>query len=411
MQQRTLFVSGTAEDESVALRERSGRMEIDLGADGSSDFDVERRRFDRVRVGLGEGIDTLAFDGSNADERLRVGAAGQRARLSRDAGEPIELDDVDILRVAALGGADSLTVDDLSATDVFQVDADLGAGLDRAVVNGSADDDQTSVSNLTGAVSVLGPTFVRFTQAEATDRLEITGRGGEDILSASTAGMALTLDGGEDSDTVLGGPGDDLLIGGGDFDDVKGGKGDDVARLGADFDRFSWAPGDGSDDVDGGASRDSLFFLGEGAAEAFDVSADGRRVRFTRDVGNIVMDLSDLEEIDTLAGGGADTFAIGDLSRTPVALVDVSLSPGFGAPGGDGQADRVTVAGTDGDDALAVAGTVVVGGTATLTGLPAKVNVSHAEGANDTLAIDTGEGDDTVDSSGLAPGTIKLEVN
>ena len=124
------------------------------------------------------------------------------------------------------------------------------------------------------------------------------------------------------------------------------------------------------------------------------------------------MDLSDLEEIDTLAGGGgADTFAIGDLSRTPVALVDVSLSPGFGAPGGDGQADRVTVAGTDGDDALSVAGTVVVGGTATLTGLSAKVNVSHAEGANDTLAIDTGEGEDTVDSSGLAPGTIKLEVN
>ena len=104
--------------------------------------------------------------------------------------------------------------------------------------------------------------------------------------------MALTLDGGDGSDVVLGGPGDDTLIGGADFDDVKGGKGDDVARLGGDFDRFSWAPGDGSDDVDGGASRDSLFFLGEDAAEAFDVSATGRRVRFTRDVGNITMELA-----------------------------------------------------------------------------------------------------------------------
>ena len=74
-------------------------------------------------------------------------------------------------------------------------------------------------------------------------------------------------------------------------------------------------------------------------------------------------------------------------------LVDVSLAPGFGFPGGDGEADRVAVTGTDGADALAVTGRVVVAGTATLTGLPAKVNLTHTEGANDTLAIDTGAGD------------------
>jgi RTX calcium-binding nonapeptide repeat (4 copies) len=411
VERRTLFVSGGAEAEAVRLSERYGRLEIDLGADGSSDFDVERKRFDRVRVELGDGIDTLAFDGSLADERLHVTAAGQRARLTRDKAEPIELDDVEKLGLGAAAGADTVTVDDLSATDVFQVDADLGPGLDRALVNGSSEEEQISVSAFTGAVSVLGPTFVRFTQPEATDRLTVDGRGGDDIVSASTASMALTLDGGDGSDVVLGGAGDDTLIGGADFDDVKGGKGDDVARLGGDFDRFSWASGDGSDDVDGGASRDSLFFLGESAAEAFDVSANGRRVRFTRDVEGIVMDLSDLEEIDTAAGSGADTFAIGDLSRTPVELVDVSLAPTPGGAGGDGESDRVTVAGTDGDDALAVTGKVVVAGTATLTGLATKVNVSHAEGANDTLAIDTGDGNDTVDTSGLAPGTIKLEVN
>jgi hypothetical protein len=70
----------------------------------------------------------------------------------------------------------------------------------------------------------------------------------------------------------------------------------------------------------------------------------------------------------------------------------------------------VAVTGTERDDHLAVSGKVVVAGTATLTGLPAKVNISHAEGANDTLAIDTRGGDDTVDSSGLAPGTIGLDV-
>ena len=55
-------------------------------------------------------------------------------------------------------------------------------------------------------------------------------------------------------------------------------------------------------------------------------------------------------------------------------------------------------------------GRVVVGGTATLTGLPATVNVSHTEGALDVLSIDTRGGEDTLDSSGFDPATIGLEV-
>ena len=88
-------------------------------------------------------------------------------------------------------------------------------------------------------------------------------------------------------------------------------------------------------------------------------------------------------------------------------LVDVSLAPSFGSPGGDGQADRVQVAGTDRADAITVAGSRT---TARLTGLSATVNISHAEGALDTLAVDTRGGDDTVDSAGLAPGVIELSV-
>jgi hypothetical protein len=45
-----------------------------------------------------------------------------------------------------------------------------------------------------------------------------------------------------------------------------------------------------------------------------------------------------------------------------------------------------------------------------VTGLSATVNITHAEVARDTLAIDTGAGDDLVDSSGLAPDTIGLTV-
>jgi hypothetical protein len=41
--------------------------------------------------------------------------------------------------------------------------------------------------------------------------------------------------------------------------------------------------------------------------------------------------------------------------------------------------------------------------------LPATVNISHADLA-DTLAIDTGAGDDTLDTSASDPKTIGLEV-
>jgi hypothetical protein len=403
VEKRTLIVEGG----SAALAVRGSRLEVDLEADGTVDFEVSRHRFDRVRVQGADGLDTLSVQGSPGADRIDVTAAGDRVRILGE--ERIELDDIDKLRLAALEGADRVEVGDLSATDVFQVDADLGPGLDRAEVDGSDDDDQVSVSSFSpAAVSVLGPTFVRFEQPEAADRVTVDGRGGDDIVSASTGAMALTLAGGDGDNVLIGGPGDDVLLGGNGFDDVKGGKGADTARLGGDFDRFSWAPGDGSDDVDGGASRDSLFFQGTNAAEAFALTADGRGLRLTRDLEAVAMDIDRIEEIDQFAGGGADTFAIGDLSRTGAELVDISL--GSGGPGGDGQADRVSVTGTDGVDRMALAGKVVVGGTATLTGLPATVNVSHAEGALDTLAIDTRAGADTLDTSAFAAGTIGLEV-
>jgi len=257
-------------------------------------------------------------------------------------------------------------------------------------------------------VFVLGPTFVQIDHPQATDRLRVNGRGGSDLISTSTDAMAITLDGGADSDVLLGGPGDDTLLGGADFDDVAGGRGDDVARMGPDFDRFTWRPGDGSDVVDGQRGRDSMFFTGSDDAEAFDLAADGDRLRFTRDIGNIVMNV-DVEEVDTIAFGGVDVFTIGDLRGTAAAEVNVNL--GVGAPSGDGAADRVAVSGTDGDDAITVTGQTVVSGAVTVTGLPVEVGIAHAEGTLDTLAIATLGGNDTVDSSGLAPGTIQLAVD
>jgi hypothetical protein len=212
--------------------------------------------------------------------------------------------------------------------------------------------------------------------------------------------MTITLDGGDDTDVVLGGPGPDTLIGGDDFDDIKGGRGDDAVFMGADFDRFSWAPGDGSDTVDGGpGSRDSLSFLGSADAETFELAGD----RFTRDVGNIVMDLDGVEIIDAQAGPGADIFRIADSSVTEL---NASLAPGSGA----NDPDRIEIEGTEGDDDVTVTGKKVVWGSATVTGLPVKLGISFAQIGFDSLAIDTLGGDDSVDTSGLGTDVIDLEV-
>src|SRR6202040_510459 len=97
---------------------------------------------------------------------------------------------------------------------------------------------------------------------------------------------------------------------------VVGGRGNDVAFLGNGNDTFIWNPGDGSDIVEGQAGTDTLVFNGANVAENMDISANGGRVRFFRDVANITMDLNGVENIQVNALGGADTITVNDLTGT-----------------------------------------------------------------------------------------------
>jgi Ca2+-binding RTX toxin-like protein len=446
----TLTIKGDAASDRLALRARpaaGGTLEVDLGDDGSADSTIKLRKLERIRVRAGggddavrldessvaftddvpttidgeDGWDTVSVDGSAGDDRLRVSAKGTHVRFSRDAGcQAIDLSGVEQVGTAALDGADTVTVDDTSGTELQELDVDLegvagsatGDGRrDRVIVNGTPGNDQPSVSHFGDLAVFGGPVFVSIAHAEPTDRLAINGRGGDDFMSATTLdadAIGLTLDGGPGTDVIFGGHGDDVLIGGPDFDDVQGGKGDDVVDLGSDFDRFIWNPGDGSDKVDGRGGHDVLFFFGTNDAEALDLSAQGHRLRLSRDVDNVVLDLDDMEEIDPVVNGGADTVAVGDLSATGVDEVDVNLEPSLGTPGGDGQPDRVIATGTDGDDAVTVAGGA--NGALTVTGLAARLGITHAESI-DSLAIDTRAGHDTVDASGLAANSIQLTTD
>ncbi len=57
---------------------------------------------------------------------MDISANGGRARLFRDVGSiTMDLDNVETIDVRAVGGADSVTVGDLSGTDVTTVNIDL----------------------------------------------------------------------------------------------------------------------------------------------------------------------------------------------------------------------------------------------------------------------------------------------
>jgi Ca2+-binding RTX toxin-like protein len=369
------------------------------------------------------GDDTLTFNGSATNENFRLSPNGGRARLTRDVGNiTMDVDRIERVDVNSLGGNDVLTVDNLAGTKVRTVGHDeaavLGgiapdAGNDQTIVNGRNIGDNVAVTGALNAASVSGlAATVATTHADATrDALVVNALGGRDTIDASALGadtMKLTEDGGAGNDTLLGGRGADVLLGGDDDDTIDGNQGNDTALMGVGDDRFVWDPGDGSDIIEGQDGADAMTFNGANVAEAFDVSANGGRVRFFRNVANITMDLNDVERIDLNALGGADVLTVNDLSGTDLTAVNGDLAGTIGGTTGDGAPDQVIVKATAGDDVVALSGSA---GAASVRGLAAVVGIAHADAAQDTLRVDALSGDDVVDGSGLAADAIGLQAS
>src|SRR4029450_4503945 len=137
-----------------------------------------------------------------------------------------------------------------------------------------------------------------FLDIGTVENLVLNANGGNDTLSCTgnlAALIQITADGGPGEDTLLGSNGNDLLLGGDDKDFIDGQQGTDTVLLGTGDDTFQWDPGDGSDTVEGQDGTDTLLFNGSAGAEILEVSPNGARVRFTRNLGTVVMDLDDVE--------------------------------------------------------------------------------------------------------------------
>ena len=304
---RTLTITGTAASDKLTLRLRAGhprRLQVDVGDDGSADFTVQRRRFDRIvvnagdgndqvridesngafttttptqingqggddtlfggsgaetlnggdgndvvdgnggadRVALGsgddrfvwdpgdgsdvvdggDGHDAMAFNGSAAAEQFRLSANGSHARFTRDIGGiTMDLNAIEQVDVASVGGNDTLTVDDLTGTGVTRSTTTWparsavplpGAGAGSTIVNGTDGPDTIIATGAAGQRNRHRP--CRDGQRRAHGDPPGTSSGSSPRRQrphrrdrAAGRRVQLGVDGGDGDDTILGGAG------------------------------------------------------------------------------------------------------------------------------------------------------------------------------------------------------------
>ncbi|WP_053227648.1 calcium-binding protein [Solirubrobacter soli] len=427
----TLSVTGDALDNNIQLsRNAAGQILVNGGAvaviggtptvanttlmqvfglDGNDTLSLSEVNGALPKANLFGGAGNDVLTGGSGNDQL-FGQAGNDTLLGKGGNDFL------------FGGNDNDTLTGGDADDqVFGQ-----SGNDRMIWNPGDDTDLNEGGDGTDTVEVNGGngaeqftttangTRVRFDRVNpapfsidigTSEQLTVNANGGDDQFSATgnlAALIKITVDGGTGNDTLLGSNGVDFLLGGDGNDFIDGNQGNDTALMGAGDDTFQWDPGDGSDIVEGQDGTDRMLFNGANINERFDVSANGGRVRFTRDVANIVMDLNDVETVDVKALGGADTLTVNDLSGTDVTNVVSDLG------GNDGAADNVITNATNGDDVAVVAGNAT---TTQVLGLASLVTVNGGIAGIDRVTVNALAGDDVVDASSLPANALLLTVN
>ena len=352
--QGVLFINGTGDDNNITIsRDAAGKILINGGAVSIVGGTPTVANTANIQVfGLaGNDVITLSevngalpvahLFGGGGNDVLTGGSGGDQ--LFGEAGNDTLLGKggFDFL----FGGNDNDTLTGGDADDqVFGQ-----SGIDRMIWNPGDDTDLNEGGAGTDTVEVNGGgggeeftttangTRVRFDRLDpapfaldigTSENLVLNANGGDDSFSATgnlAALIKITVDGGAGDDTLFGSNGVDLLIGGDGDDFVDGQQGNDMAFLGAGDDSFFWDPGDGSDVIEGQDGNDRLRFNGSAANERVETAANGKRVRITRDVANIVMDLDGVETLELVTLGGADRVTANDLSGTAMTNVVVNL--------------------------------------------------------------------------------------
>ena len=377
--------------EQIEFRALAGADNVVVNDLAGTDVKTVRADLDAL-TGANDGApDTVIVNGTDAADAFAIGSHasdtvvfGMAADVHVAGGEAAN----DNVNVAGLGGDDTLTMAVGAASGPVPVNFDGGEGADTARYDGTPGDDliQVVANGLEAAVVSTGTSPLDL----LAESLVVSGLDGADTITGTgnlAPLTALTMDGGAGPDTLLGGNGADTLLGGSGDDLVDGNQGLDTALLGSGADTFQWDPGDGSDVVEGQAGSDTLVFNGSNISEIIELSANGGRVRLTRDIASIVLDLNSVENANVVARGGTDKIVVDDLRGTDLEAVNADLG------GGDAAADSVVVNGTDSRDVVDVS---KAGSEVLTTGLHTQTRISGSEPANDALLVQTLGGNDDV---------------
>ena len=155
-----------------------------------------------------DGTDKMLFNGAAVAEQVTLSANGGRLSFFRvQANITMDTDNVEVVDFNALGGIDSVTVNDLTGTDVTQTNIDLAGllggnaadgAIDNVVVNGTDGDDNIAVNGAASGVDVTGlATAVSIKHPEAADGLAVNTLGGADnvLTNGITGVMQVLVDG------------------------------------------------------------------------------------------------------------------------------------------------------------------------------------------------------------------------
>jgi Ca2+-binding RTX toxin-like protein len=175
-----LFIGGNGKD---AVDGNRGNDTADLGT-GMDSFTWDPGDGSDVIDG-GTATDTLVFNGANVNEQMSLSPNGERSLFHRvQANIDMDMVSVERLDLRALGGADTVTINDMSGTDFRQADVDLGGAddaIDTVIVNGTENADHIKVKAHGTRVDVEGlQTETRLNGTEASDVLRINALGGDD---------------------------------------------------------------------------------------------------------------------------------------------------------------------------------------------------------------------------------------
>ncbi|MFG6098754.1 calcium-binding protein [Leptothoe sp. ISB3NOV94-8A] len=358
-------INGQGGDDSLTVGDLTGsdvQKVIFSGGDGNDTLDA-RESSTEIKARGGDGNDLLL--GGSAEDTFYGGAGddvvvGQRgddtAYLGRgddrfiwNNGDGSDFIDGDAgFDITQVNGADGAGDEfDLSQENGQAIFNRLNLGLftltneeiEQFEINGQGGDDSLTVNDLTGS---------------DVQKVVFSGGDGNDTLDARESSTTIEAFGGDGDDLLLGGSAVDTFFAGAGNDIVVGQRGNDIAYLEEGDDRFIWNNGDGSDFINGGLGFDVTQVNGaDGAGDEFDLrQVDGQAIFNRLNLGLFTLTNEGIEQFEINGQGGDDSFTIGDLTGSEVESVLFSGGEGNDFLNASGTLTPVTADGGDGDDIL-----------------------------------------------------------